>query len=163
MSFQRKWREYVKGFGDLHTEFWYGLEEIYYLTKNGQWEMRVDYQESNKLRYYIQYNQFGLGSANQQYSLAVGEFFNGEGSDYWFNQQGDRAYVLNGMRFSTEDNDNDRSSGNCAVNQRSGWWYNECALLNINRQPPHISTGSSSNRAVLFTEMKIRPKDCIKQ
>ena len=125
--------------------------------------MRVDYQWDNKQWDYIQYNQFSIGSASQEYPLTVGGFTGG-GTDYWFNQQSNqRYYLLSGMRFSTEDNDNDQYSGNCAVSQRSGWWYKECALLNMNRQPPHISSSSSSTRAVLFTEMKIRPKDCIKQ
>ena len=162
VNFHRTWAEYEKGFGDLYTEFWYGLQEIHYLTKSSQWEMRVDYQDNNKLWHYI--NQFSVGSASQEYPLTVGGFTR-EGTDYWFNEQSNRQhYQLNGMRFSTQDNDNDKSGGNCAVDYRSGWWYNNCALLNMNHQPPLISAaGPNSNRAVLFTEMKIRPKDCKKQ
>ena len=61
------------------------------------------------------------------------------------------------MKFSTPDNDNDKSSTNCAASIKSGWWYNNCHSININRQTPQV--GSS----VLFTEIKIRPKDCITQ
>ena len=61
------------------------------------------------------------------------------------------------MKFTTTDNDNDNWSGNCAANPKSGWWFNMCDHLNINYQPPSVY-GS-----VLFSEMKICPKDCITQ
>ena len=48
VDFNKNWTDYEKGFGDLNTEFWYGLEEIYCLTQRGQWEMRVDYQKNDK-------------------------------------------------------------------------------------------------------------------
>ena len=46
----------------------------------------------------------------------------------------------NGMKFSTFDNDNDRSSRrNCALNiNKSGWWYNDCQHINPNQQTPWI-------------------------
>ena len=144
----RYWADYEKGFGDLNTEFWYGLEEIHYLTQRGQWEMRVDYQFNNKSWSYLHYNQFSVGSASEEYPLTVGGFI-GVGTD-WF------AYH-NVMKFSTPDNDNDKWSGNCAAYWDSGWWYNNCHNININNQPPRVA-GS-----VLFSEMKIRPKDCITQ
>ena len=62
------------------------------------------------------------------------------------------------MKFSTPDNDNDKhSSLNCAAALKSGWWYNHCYHININIQPPAVY------HSVLFSEMKIRPKDCITQ
>ena len=61
------------------------------------------------------------------------------------------------MKFSTQDNDNENWSSSCAVSSKSGWWYNKCYQININRQSPYV--GGS----VLFSEMKIRPKDCITQ
>ena len=43
VNFNKNWIEYEEGFGDLNTEFWYGLAAIHCLTQRGQWEMRVDY------------------------------------------------------------------------------------------------------------------------
>ena len=63
------------------------------------------------------------------------------------------------MKFSTPDNDNDKNSGNCAAKYKSGWWHNNCYTININRQPPFVAIGGDA----LFSEMKIRPKDCITQ
>ena len=48
LSFNKNWREYEEGFGDLKIDFWAGLELIHTLTQRGQWEMRVDYQKNDK-------------------------------------------------------------------------------------------------------------------
>ena len=148
LSFDKNWREYEEGFGDLNKDFWAGLELMHTLTQRGQWEMRVDYQKIDKTWSYLHYNQFSVGNASEEYPLTVGGF-TGVGTSRFANH--------NGMKFSTPDNDNDKWSGNCAANYKSGWWYYSCYNININIQPPDV--GSS----VLFSEMKIRPKDCITQ
>ena len=117
INFNKKWVDYEKGFGNLTTEFWYGLAAMNCLTQKGQWEMRVDYQFSNKTWSYLHYNQFSVGSASKEYPLTVGGF-TGVGTD-WFLRQ-----PHNGMKFSTPDNDNDKSNSNCAADHKSGWWYN---------------------------------------
>ena len=150
VDFNRKWADYEKGFGDLNTEFWYGLEEIHCLTQRGQWEMRVDYQNNDTTWSYLHYNQFAVGSANEEYPLTVGGF-TGVGTD-------DFA-IHNTMKFTTLDNDNDKYDTNCAAQWRSGWWYNGCFHININRQPPYVAF----DHCVRFSEMKIRPKDCVTQ
>ena len=148
VDFNKNWTDYERGFGDLKTEFWYGLDAIHCLTQSGQWEMRVDYQKNDKTWSYLHYNQFSVGSASEEYPLTVGGF-TGEGTD-WFT-----SHPLNGMKFTTPDNDNDKNGGNCAASYKGGWWYNNCYYVNPNRQPPQVKNN------VLFTEMKIRPKDCI--
>ena len=156
VNFNRNWTDYEKGFVDLNTEFWYGLESMHCLTQRGQWEMRVDYQKNDKTWSYLHYNQFSVGSASEEYPLTV-RGFTGVGTD-WF-----AHHPLNGMKFSTPDNDNDKwSSGNCAAYYKSGWWYpGACYAININRQPPYVH--GNVRGYVLFSEMKIRPKDCITQ
>ena len=151
VNFNRPWVDYEKGFGDLNTEFWYGLEELHCLTQRGQWEMRIDFQQTDSTWSYLHYNQFSVGSANAEYPLTVGGF-TGVGTDRF------ATHTLNGMKFSTSDNDNDRSSGNCAAGDKGGWWLNSCHHININRQPPYIYGYN-----LLFAEMKIRPKNCIIQ
>ena len=149
LSFNKNWREFEEGFGDLNKDFWAGLELMHTPTQRGQWEMRVDYQKNDNTWSYLHYNQFSVGSASEEYPLAVGGF-TGVGTD--------RFAYHNGMKFSTPDNDNDKDSGgNCAVSLKDGWWYNNCDQVDINRQPPTVGGH------VLFSEMKIRPKDCITQ
>ena len=114
VNFNRNWTDYEKGFGDLNTEFWYGLEEISCLTQRGQWEMRLDYQFNNGTWSYLHYNQFSVGSASEEYPLTVGGY-TGVGTDWFANH--------NGMKFSTPDNDNDKHNShsyNCAAGDKSG-------------------------------------------
>ena len=154
VNFNRNWTDYEKGFGDLNTEFWYGLEELHCLTQRGQWEMRLDYQFFNKTWSYLHYTKFSVGSANDEYPLTIGGF-TGMNAD-WFQYP---SYSLSGRKFSTPDNDNDeRNNYNCADVYNSGWWYhNDCHQTNVNLASPRV------RYSVLFTEMKIRPKDCIIQ
>ena len=43
------------------------------------------------------------------------------------------SHVHNGMPFSTKDKDQDNwSSGNCAVSFTSAWWHNGCIHSNLN-------------------------------
>jgi len=151
LNFNRNWREYEAGFGDLNQDFWYGLEAIHCLTKSGQWEMRVDYQNKDMTWSNLHYTQFSVGNASEEYPLTIGGY-TGTGIS--------RFAKHNGMKFSTADNDNDindgsNGSGNCAADFRSGWWHHNCDSINPNRQPPVV------NGHVLFMEMKIRPNDCI--
>ena len=151
IDFNRNWTDYEEGFGDLNTEFWYGLENLHFLLNNKTWEMRVDYQRNDNSWSYYHYDSFSVGNASEEYPLIVGGF-TGVGAN-WFNYH-------NGMKFTTPDNDNDHvNSSNCAVQWKSGWWHKTCATININAQPPY--EGSIGH--VLFSEMKIRPKDCITQ
>ena len=60
---------------------------------------------------YVHYNQFSIGSASGEYPQTVGGF-TGIGTD-WFESVANR-FILNGMKFTTPDNDNDKnSSGSC--------------------------------------------------
>ena len=149
VNFNKNWTDYEKGFGDLNTEFWYGLEEMHCLTQRGQWEMRLDFQLSNGTWTYLHYNQFSVGSANEKYPLTVGGYSGPVPSD--------NALTYNNMNFSTPDNDNDEWRGNCATSYKSGNWYNRCYSIDINQQPP------IPYYSALYTEMKIRLKDCITQ
>ena len=152
VNFNKNWTDYEKGFGDLNAEFWYGLESMHCLTQRGQWEMRVDYQKNDKTWSYLHYNQFSVGSASEEYPLTVGGYSGSIVSS--------RALYYNGMKFTTPDNDNDeKGNGNCAPSYKSGNWYKNCHYIDLNQRPPYVHPPGN----VLFTEMKIRPKDCITQ
>ena len=112
----------------------------------------MDYQKNDKTWSYLHYNQFSVGSASEEYPLTAGGF-TGVGTDR-FNG---KLEPHNGMKFSTPDNDNDKYGGNYAADHKNGCWFNSCDSININEQPPSVYN------SVLFTEMKIRPKDCITQ
>ena len=63
--------------------------------------------------------------------------------------------------------DNDRWDRNCAANNNGlnggGWWYNQCSALYLNHRYNYSHTIYLNGKyhPLPFTEMKIRPKDCI--
>ncbi|XP_065901498.1 fibroleukin-like [Dysidea avara] len=151
-SFNRNWREYEDGFGDLTTEFWYGLKLMHALTQTGQWEMRVDFKKKDGSLAYIHYDQFKVGCASERYKLTVKEYTDGDG-DYFTGG----SEPANSRMFTTLDNDNDAWNSNCAIRFKSGWWFDSCFNINPNLQPPYYN----HPRVALMIDIKIRPKDCI--
>ena len=74
---------------------------------------------------------------------------------YWNKQDRSEFAYHNKMYFSILDNDQWKS-GNCVILTKSGWWFNQCDDINLNKQPIEIEIEGD----ILFSEMKIRPKDC---
>jgi len=109
LSFNKNWKEYEE-FEDLNEDFWAGLKLMNTLTQHGQWEMRVDFQKNDKTWSYIHYNQFGMGSASDEYPLTVAGY-TGTSGDYF--TTGNQPAI--NAKFTTYDNDNDVSGANCAV------------------------------------------------
>ena len=71
----------------------------------------------------------------------------------------------NAMKFSTFDNDNDfLPQKNCAQVERSGWWFNDCGLVNLNavfafhKKDWEIYWNWRTKVQPEFVEMKIRRK-----
>ena len=73
----------------------------------------------------------------------------------------------NGMKFSTRDNDNDNTGGNCAQNWNGAWWFNNCFFSHLNGPYHHNPVISIVNGIIWaawkgpyyslkFTEMKTR-------
>ena len=153
INFNRNWNDYEEGFGNLHSEFWYGLKSIHCLTQNFPWEMKIVFKLKNGNWRGIHYDWFSVGSASEGYPLTVRGFNGGDDTD-WFASD---SHQLSGMKFSTPDNDNDGSSGNCAAQWKSGWWYNNCTDININTQSTYV--GNYNN--IVYVHMKIHPKDCL--
>lgn len=67
----------------------------------------------------IHYKWFKAGSTSAEYPLTIG-VFTGMTTDPFVTQP------LNGIKFSTTDNDIDRFSSNCADINQDGWWPNRC-------------------------------------
>ena len=163
VSFNRGWAEYEEGFGDLNGEFWYGLQPLHCLTSQGQWELRIDLTHTNGTKTYLNYKQFEIGSASDDYPLKISQYKGIYPIDPFY----DGTYsTINGMKFTTKDRDNDLYSDNCAVTgngkNSNGWWFNHCASIQLNKQysEVHKMYDGSSWHNYLFIEMKIRPINC---
>ena len=109
-----------------------GLEKIYQLTASGHYQLRFEV----RLR--------GLGPTDQWFSDVYDNFnLDSEVNKYAIHvsgYSGDNGDVMNipgrnhnGMKFTTNDQDNDFSpTRNCAASSNGGWWYNNCWDINLN-------------------------------
>uniref|UniRef100_A0A3Q4BL09 Fibrinogen C-terminal domain-containing protein n=1 Tax=Mola mola TaxID=94237 RepID=A0A3Q4BL09_MOLML len=119
VSFDRSWRDYRDGFGDLHSEFWLGNKHIHDLSNQGEYNLRIELEDwSNKHKHAL-YQSFSVEDEEHQYRLHVAGFSGTvlDSFGWYHDQQG----------FSTPD------SGNiCAEISHSGWWHNQCFYANLN-------------------------------
>lgn len=87
---------------------------------------------------YADYAVFKVGPEVDQYRLTYAYYYGGEAGDafdgFAFGDDvSDKALTShNGLQFSTPDRDNDRYSGNCAKQDGSGWWMNQCHAAHLN-------------------------------
>ena len=124
VDFYRNWADYVAGFGQLNGEHWLGLEKLACLTtRRPRTELRVDLADSQGNCKYAQYSFFSVGNCGTNYRLNITGHTG---------TAGDSLALHNGMQFSTEDRDNDQSSGNCATLWKGAWWYKSCGHSNLN-------------------------------
>ena len=145
VNFTRDWNDYVNGFGDLNGEFWYGLDNIHYLTTRDDVELRIDMvMEDDRSELTWTYQAFTVAEANDKYTLTIG---GGVGTGR------DAMNYHNGQQFSTYDNDNDPSGGNCAYTHQGGWWYSGgCYHANLNGPhdiPPNPSVSQVHAKMML--------------
>ncbi|XP_076095740.1 microfibril-associated glycoprotein 4-like [Mytilus galloprovincialis] len=124
VDFFRGWTEYVKGFGDVNTEFWLGNDNLHDLTSQGSYELRVDLEDFHGDKAYATYSTFNIGDKATNFILTV----NG-----YSGTAGDALKYHNKQAFSTKDKDNDKdNSRNCADRFKGGWWYESCFSSNLN-------------------------------
>eukprot|EP00794_Sanderia_malayensis_P017986 gene17986-19783_t len=109
---------------------------------------------------YAYYSTFEIGRESDGYRLKIGGY-SGNAGNSLANE--------NDMKFSTSDRDNDKNgNGNCAVNYKSGWWFNSCFHSNLNNPYPTSPTGTNTkffttwwaikkeHGNIVFSEMKLR-------
>ncbi|KAF5294133.1 hypothetical protein FQA39_LY13504 [Lamprigera yunnana] len=120
-NFNRDWNDYKNGFGDPSKEFWLGNENIYMLTNNEEYILRVELEDFEGNKRYAQYSHFKIYSEAEYYKLEL-DGYEGNAGD----SLNDPWYGSNHSPFSTYNRDNDRSSLNCASMLKGGWWWKSC-------------------------------------
>ncbi|KAM9786421.1 microfibril-associated glycoprotein 4-like [Syngnathus typhle] len=160
VDFFRGWKDYRKGFGDLAGEHWLGLQNIHALTASGAYQLRIDLTTFAGRNYYALYDNFSVGPEKDGYPLLVSGYSGNAGDSLTFHS---------GMKFSTEDRDQDEHPDNCATLFKGGWWYKHCYLVNLNGlykatatyDDHHVrwDTLELPDHRLRFVEMKIRPRE----
>jgi hypothetical protein len=81
---------------------------------------------------------------------------------------GNSLNTHNGMKFSTQDVDNDISTENCAVEKNGAWWFRRCSRSHLNGEylgghHEHLRKGvfwvsyKGTNYSYEIAEMKVGP------
>ena len=157
VSFNRPWADYEQGFGDLNTEFWYGLRNIHCLTKRDEVELQIEVRKDDRTGELWTYGYFKVDGPETNYTLRIGQA-QGPSSGY------DSMAYHNGTQFTTTDRDNDVYWYNCAIsNAGSGWWYKNCRYsLLTGGHGSRLYWRNRNGHDILhsFAEMRLRPKNC---
>lgn len=157
VSFNRNWTDYRRGFGSVGQEFWMGLDNIFLLTSQKAYELRVDLWDFFGSRVHATYGKFHVGGEREGYQLNVA---NHSGSIP------DGMQHHNNIQFSTPDRDQDTyPEYHCAKEWGAGWWFANCWFAILNGQYYNqsqveyrgISWNEWKNEQLQKTEMKIRP------
>lgn len=153
IEFNRKFNEYVNGFGNPASEYWLGLEAMHLLTADNCSSMRIDMVDIYGAAWYAEYGTFYVGSSDTGYVLEVSGF-QGNASDAFEYQ--------NHMEFSAIDHDRDISNTHCAGNYEGGWWFSHCQHVNINGKYnlglTWFDSGKNEWIAVATSEMRMYRK-----
>ncbi|XP_070069079.1 angiopoietin-2-like isoform X2 [Drosophila takahashii] len=120
-NFNRDWSDYKNGFGEPSKDFWLGNENIYMLTNNEEYSLRVELEDFEGNKRYAHYSHFKIHSEADYYKLEI-DGYEGNAGD----SLNDPWYGSNNSPFSTYNKDNDRSSLNCASMLKGGWWWKSC-------------------------------------
>jgi Fibrinogen beta and gamma chains, C-terminal globular domain len=79
------------------------------------------------------YWSFAIGPETNYYNLSVSGYDGKIGGDAFDKDSGWAMYAANGQQFSTSDSDHDNySTGSCAIQRGSGWWFNHCSTSFLN-------------------------------
>ncbi|CAL4108361.1 unnamed protein product [Meganyctiphanes norvegica] len=161
-NFNRGWEDYSRGFGNMtgSGEYWMGLALLHTLSQQGNQELHIELEDWEGDTRWAKYSTFYVGPPEDNYRLKITGYSG---------RAGDAMYYSNGQAFSTHDRDNDAaSSRSCASIYKSGWWYDSCALANLNGEP-HRGTATKKYHGIRWNQwrgseyslrgvtMKIRP------
>lgn len=159
--FLKPWHKYKTGFGDLRRDFWLGNENIYAITNQKRYYLRIDLIDHTNASRYAFYDQFWLDNESQHYRLHVYDYSGDAGDSF--------ARAHDNQKFSTIDRDNDNSTLHCAEKHKGAWWYADCHASNLNGMYNNERSKSADGvvwtswkgpmESLRATEMKVRPMD----
>ncbi|KAK3086207.1 hypothetical protein FSP39_015207 [Pinctada imbricata] len=144
LDFNRFWQSYKEGFGNIASEFWLGLDNIFLLTNQDHYELRVDLWDFNDNRVHALYKNFKIDGERDKYRIHLHDY---EGSI----RNGLAKH--NGMMFSTPDQDNDKwPNYHCGREWQAGWWFNNCWFAFLNG--PYYNNTRIQYRGISWNDWK---------
>ncbi|KAM3867223.1 fibrinogen-like protein 1 [Diretmus argenteus] len=176
-NFNRSWAGYKDGFGNMTSEsgeFWLGNDNLHYITAQGDYSLRINLEDFEGNQRYAEYKNFSVDHEKDHYRLAFGVYSGTAGDALSGSYKADVSLWAShqGVKFSTYDQDNDNYNGNCALEDKGGWWFNKChsAHLNGRYYPSGHYSAVTDDGVVWYTwrgwwyslktsVMKLRPTD----
>ncbi|KAG8181081.1 hypothetical protein JTE90_016594 [Oedothorax gibbosus] len=161
--FFQDWEAYKNGFGNVEEDFWLGNDNIFALTNQRLYSLRIDLRDVEGNKTYAAYDSFWIDDDNHKYTLHV-RGYSGDAGDSLIASH-------NNQKFSTKDQDHDTDADtNCAQSYKGGWWYSACHTSNLNGLYPRGKHESFADGVVWLSwkgyhesmdtvEIKIRPKN----
>ena len=138
VDFYRPWDDYAAGFGNLDWNLWLGLEHMHLMTSTESNTLKVEMEAFDGTTVYAVYDTFIVGDSASEFLLTVGGYSGTAGDSLAAG-----ANAVNGMKFSTYDNENDLSAGlNCAVFFNTGFWSKACFRANPNG--PYVTSNPTA-------------------
>ncbi|XP_051861686.1 fibrinogen-like protein 1 [Drosophila albomicans] len=152
-SFNRDWATYRKGFGEMDSDFFLGLEKIHRITSLQRFELYIHLVALNGSTYNARYDDFKISDEDSGFKLSLGKFSGTIVEDAMRDGEDEK--------FTTFDRDNDEDlSTNCANYFNSGWWYHNCYNCNLNAlYGPDLNW--YQRNPLKEAKMLIRPKKAI--
>ncbi|XP_067111624.1 angiopoietin-1 [Osmerus mordax] len=163
VDFQKTWKEYKMGFGSVSAEHWLGNENVFLLTSQRQYALRVELTDWDGHQAFSLYDRFYIGSEKHNYRLFLKSHSGTAGRQ--------SSLVIHGADFSTKDVDNDNCMCKCALLLTGGWWFDACGTSNLNgmyfMQGQHVGKLNGikwhyfkgASYSLRATTMMIRPLD----
>lgn len=115
-GFDHDWNDYRKGFGDLHGEFFIGLDRLHLLTNSRNHELYVSTFENST---FARYSHFLISGIDDDFQIKSLGKYSGNKFDIMIE-------YLN-RKFITPDNQNSVIKTYCTRRIKLGWWLNSCS------------------------------------
>lgn len=78
MDFDLDWDDFKVGFGSPGHEIWLGNEQIYSLTNQRRYQLRIDLVDADGDPYYAKYGFFRINNEANNYRLTVENYAAGD-------------------------------------------------------------------------------------
>ncbi|XP_078667659.1 uncharacterized protein LOC144909506 [Branchiostoma floridae x Branchiostoma belcheri] len=128
VSFDKSWRDYRDGFGDVRGEFWLGLEAIHQIVSRETHDLRVKLGDWEGKEAFELYSQFSVSNESDGYRLGLREYSGTAGDGFGLGQ----VYTM----FDSPETPLDYHIGHTFKVSNTGqrWWFGNhgFTLSNLN-------------------------------
>ncbi|XP_065503546.1 fibrinogen-like protein 1-like protein [Caloenas nicobarica] len=153
ITWTESWSTYKYGFGNVRTDYWLGTEYIHQISRQKVYQVRFVIRDAANNARFADYNLFSVETESQGYRLRLGTYSGSAGDAMASNSA---STTHDNMKFSTNDQDHDTYSGNCASRFGGGWWYSACYSVRLNVRGG-ITWGSLCNGNCKASAILIKP------